>query len=147
MANKRLVVLISGNGTNLQAVIDACASKYLSCDVVGVISSKSDAYGIQRARRAHIPFETVCSRDFNGSRHDYDCRLLSTVKNYRPDLVVCAGFMRVLTSAFIDTYRGRLINLHPSLPGGLIGTDCIKRTWNLYNGIISPNEACWEGVS
>ena len=54
MANKRLVVLISGNGTNLQAVIDACASKYLSCDVVGVVSSKSDAYGIQRARRAHI---------------------------------------------------------------------------------------------
>ena len=49
---------------------------YLSCDVVGVVSSKSDAYGIQRARRAHIPFETVCSRDFNGSRHDYDCRLL-----------------------------------------------------------------------
>lgn len=146
MANKRLVVLISGNGTNLQAVIDACASKYLSCDVVGVVSSKTDAYGIQRARRAHIPFETVCSRDFNGSRHDYDCRLLTTVKNYRPDLVVCAGFMRVLTSAFIDAYRGRLINLHPSLPGGLIGTDCIKRTWNLYNGIISPNEACWEGV-
>ena len=146
MANKRLVVLISGSGTNLQSVIDACASKYLSCDVVGVVSSKSDAYGIQRARRAHIPFETVCSRDFNGSRHDYDSRLLSTVKNYRPDLVVCAGFMRVLTNTFIDAYRGRLINLHPSLPGGLIGTDCIKRTWDLYHDKNPPNDETWHGV-
>ena len=146
MANKRLVVLISGNGTNLQAVIDACKSNYLSCDVVGVVSSKSDAYGIQRARRAHIPFETVCSRDFNGSRNDYDCRLLSTVKNYRPDFVVCAGFMRVLTTVFIDAYRGRLINLHPSLPGGLIGTDCIQRTWDLYHGKNPPNDEAWHHV-
>lgn len=109
-AKLAIVVLISGNGSNLQAIIDAG----LPVDIRAVISDKSDAYGLQRAMRAGIPTEVVLSRDYDG-RQAYDEGLLKVLRRYQPELIVCAGFMRILGANVVDAYEGRIINIHPSL--------------------------------
>ncbi len=110
----RIVVLISGSGTNLQAIIDACKSVDYPGDVVGVIANKADAYGLTRAQLANIGNEALSHRDFE-SRELYDQALVKTIDNYQPDLIVLAGFMRILTPEFVQHYQGRLLNIHPSL--------------------------------
>ncbi|MGL5358819.1 MAG: phosphoribosylglycinamide formyltransferase [Shewanella sp.] len=109
----RVVVLISGNGTNLQAIIDGCDDNLLA-DVVGVISNKPDAYGLIRAHHSEI--DTSCVIAHRGeSRAQYDARLMAVIERYQPDLIVLAGFMRILTDDFVNHYIGRIINIHPSL--------------------------------
>lgn len=109
----RVVVLISGNGSNLQAVIDGCDDN-LQAEVVGVISNKPDAYGLIRAHHSEI--DTSCVIAHSGeSRSDYDARLMATIEKYQPDLIVLAGFMRILTNDFVNRYLGCMINIHPSL--------------------------------
>ncbi len=110
----RIVVLISGGGTNLQAIIDACKLENFGGDVVAVVSNKADAYGLTRAENANIATVVLSHKDFD-SREDYDSALIAQINNYQPDLVVLAGFMRILTPNFVQTYQGRLINIHPSL--------------------------------
>ena len=112
--SSRIVVLISGSGTNLQAIIDACKSSEYPGEVVGVISNKADAYGLTRAQNADIPVSTLSHKDFD-SREAYDLSLIDTIDQYKPDVVVLAGFMRILTPAFVQHYLGRLLNIHPSL--------------------------------
>ena len=112
--SSRIVVLISGGGTNLQAIIDACKSPEYLGEVVGVISNKADAYGLTRAQNADIPVSTLSHKDFD-SREAYDLSLIDTIDQYKPDVVVLAGFMRILTPAFVQHYLGRLLNIHPSL--------------------------------
>ncbi|MAG76022.1 MAG: phosphoribosylglycinamide formyltransferase [Colwelliaceae bacterium] len=112
--SSRIVVLISGGGTNLQAIIDACKSSEYPGEVVGVISNKADAYGLTRAQNADIPVSTLSHKDFD-SREAYDLSLIDTIDQYKPDVVVLAGFMRILTPAFVQHYLGRLLNIHPSL--------------------------------
>lgn len=113
MSSCRVVVLISGNGSNLQAIIDACDDN-LQADVVGVVSNKPDAYGLVRAHHGEI--DTSCVIAYKGeARGDYDTRLHAAIEKYQPDLVVLAGFMRILTPEFVDYYQGRMINIHPSL--------------------------------
>jgi phosphoribosylglycinamide formyltransferase-1 len=107
---KRIVVLISGNGSNLQAIIDASIDADIGC----VISNRPDAFGLERARRAGIPTVTIDHRAF-ASREAFDAELMRAIDAQRPDLVVLAGFMRILTREFVTHYRGRLINIHPSL--------------------------------
>ncbi|MCH2057785.1 MAG: phosphoribosylglycinamide formyltransferase [Thalassotalea sp.] len=114
MMSSRIVVLISGGGTNLQAIIDACKSPEYLGEVVGVISNKADAYGLTRAQNADIPVSTLSHKDFD-SREAYDLSLIDTIDQYKPDVVVLAGFMRILTPAFVQHYLGRLLNIHPSL--------------------------------
>lgn len=110
----RIVVLISGSGSNLQSIIDACASGTIGGEVVGVISNRADAYGLQRARRAGIPTE-VLEHGAYPDRESFDQALAKQIDRYNPELVVLAGFMRILTSDFVRHYAGRMLNIHPSL--------------------------------
>ena len=121
-----LVVLISGNGSNLQAIIDAIAAGEIPAQIRAVISNNPDAYGLERARRAGIPVEVVDHRDFP-DRESYDRALQAVIDRYRPDLVVLAGFMRILTPAFVEHYAGRMLNSHPSLLPRYQGLDTHRR--------------------
>ena len=112
-ASCRVVVLISGNGSNLQAILDGCDDN-LNADVVGVISNKPDAYGLIRAHHSEV--DTSCVIAHKGeSREDYDARLSIAIEKYQPDLIVLAGFMRILSDNFVSKYLGKMINIHPSL--------------------------------
>ena len=108
----RVVVLLSGSGSNLQALIDTQASS--SYEIVAVISNKQDAFGLQRAAKHEIATETLSHRDF-ASRESFDSKLAKLVDSFKPDLVVLAGFMRILTAPFVALFAGRLVNIHPSL--------------------------------
>lgn len=110
----RIVVLISGNGSNLQAIIDAIDAKQISAEVVAVVSNKADALGLQRARSANIPTQVLSYTDFN-DRQKYDQALMACIDQYQPQLIVLAGFMRILTDRFVNHYLGRMLNIHPSL--------------------------------
>lgn len=128
-ARSRLVVLVSGNGTNLQAVLDACASGEIPAEVVAVVSDQSGAYALQRAADAGVPSVHIGRHD-GEARADYDARLADVVAGFGPDLVVLAGWMRILTNAFLGWFPGRVINLHPARPGELPGTHAIERAWH-----------------
>ncbi len=132
MAEKaRLVVLISGSGTNLQAILDACASGSLPADVAAVVSNKSDAFGLERARRAGVP-AVAKPRPKDQDRREYDSQLADLVASYHPDWVILAGWMRVLTSNFLNRFPSRVINLHPALPGTFPGTHAIERAFDAF---------------
>lgn len=112
--SSRIVVLISGSGTNLQAIIDACESADYPGSVVGVVSNKSDAYGLTRAQNANIETVSLSHKDFE-SRECYDKALVTKIDQFTPDFIILAGFMRILTPAFVQHYQGQLLNIHPSL--------------------------------
>jgi formyltetrahydrofolate-dependent phosphoribosylglycinamide formyltransferase len=127
----RLVVLISGSGTNLQAILDACASGRLDASVVSVLSNKAEACGLERARLAgveaiHFPVGA------GEARTDYDARLAALVRSRQPDYVILAGWMRLLTGAFLGCFPGRVVNLHPALPGTFPGTHAIQRAFEAF---------------
>lgn len=128
-ARSRLVVLVSGNGTNLQAVLDACATGQIPAEVVAVVSDRSGAYALERAADAGVPSVHIGRHD-GELRADYDARLADVVAGFAPDLVVLAGWMRILTNAFLGWFPGRVINLHPARPGELPGTNAIERAWH-----------------
>ena len=111
---KRILVLISGNGSNLQTLLDHCASGKVAGEVVGVISNKADAYGLVRAREAGVVTAILAQQQF-ASRAEYDVALLALMDDYQPDLVVLAGFMRILSADLVRHFAGRMINIHPSL--------------------------------
>lgn len=129
MPGSRLVVLASGDGTNLQAVIDACAGGRLPAAVVAVVSDQADAHALARAGSAGIPAVHV-GRHGGEARGDYDARLADVVAGFGPDLVVLAGWMRILTMSFLGWFPGKVVNLHPALPGELPGTHAIERAWH-----------------
>lgn len=110
----RVVVLLSGRGSNLQAIIDAARAGELPVTLSAVISNRPDAHGLDYARVAGIPTDVVDHRGFP-DRETFDRVLTERIDQHQPDLVVLAGFMRVLGRDFIDHYAGRLINIHPSL--------------------------------
>lgn len=114
MQKIRVVVLISGSGSNLQALIDACAQPDYPADVVAVISNKAEAYGLTRAQNSGIATDVLDHRSFS-SREAFDAALRELIDGYSPDLVVLAGFMRILTPEFVIHYLGRMLNIHPSL--------------------------------
>ncbi|MCW8899768.1 MAG: phosphoribosylglycinamide formyltransferase [Gammaproteobacteria bacterium] len=110
----RLVVLISGNGSNLQAIIDDINNNNLPAQIVAVISNKADAYGLQRAKKAGIEQRVLSHRDFS-DRTQYDQALKELIDEYQPDLVILAGFMRILSNEFVEHYLNKIMNIHPSL--------------------------------
>ncbi|WP_343818638.1 phosphoribosylglycinamide formyltransferase [Colwellia asteriadis] len=114
MMSSRIVVLISGSGTNLQAIIDACATADYPGEIVGVLSNKADAYGLTRAENANINTVALSHKDF-ASREAYDLELIKRIDAFTPDVIVLAGFMRILTPAFVQHFQGKLLNIHPSL--------------------------------
>ena len=109
----RLVVLISGSGSNLQAIIDAAANG-LPVEIRAVISNRPGVFGLQRAEQAGIPTEVLDHKDYP-QREAYDHALKSLIDTYQPELVILAGFMRILTPEFVRHYAGRMFNIHPSL--------------------------------
>ncbi len=110
----RVVVLISGSGSNLQALIDGAADKSLPIDLVAVISNRPEVMGLERAAKANIPAEVLDHKAF-ADRESFDQALMAKIDSYQPDLVVLAGFMRILTPEFTQHYLGRMFNIHPSL--------------------------------
>lgn len=110
----RIGALVSGSGSNLQAIIDAVESGQSDGEMVVVISSKSEAYALERARQHGIPTETVLYEDFN-SRREFSRRIAGVLTEYRVGLVCFAGFMRILDPVFFEHYHGDAINIHPAL--------------------------------
>lgn len=122
----RIVVLISGNGSNLQALIDTCGQAGFRARIVGVISNKPEAFGLQRAAAANITTAVIDHLDYP-DRDSYDQALAAQIDAFEPDLVVLAGFMRILTDAFVRHYSGRLLNIHPSLLPAYKGLNTHRR--------------------
>ena len=128
MDRPRIVVLASGSGSNLQAVLDACRVDTIHADVAGVVSDRIDAYALVRADDAGVDTELVVAHA-DEDRRAYDARLAGAVASFEPDWVVLAGWMRLLTMDFLGHFPGTVLNLHPALPGELPGTRAIERAW------------------
>lgn len=111
---KNIVVLVSGSGSNLQAIMDACEQQKINGTIKAVLSNRADAFGLERAREAGIPAFSLLPRDY-ASREDFDSQLITEIDAWNPDVVVLAGYMRILSPAFVTHYSGRLLNIHPSL--------------------------------
>lgn len=124
----RVVVLISGNGSNLQALLDACRSGNLPAQVVAVFSNKAEAFGLERARQAGLPALALLPAK-DQERSAYDAALGEAVAQYRPDWIVLAGWMRILSANFLKLFPQQVINLHPALPGAFPGTHAIERAY------------------
>lgn len=109
----RVAVLISGNGSNLQAMIDAIADG-MPAEIRVVISDHEDAYGLERAKRADIATEVLTAKAFPNKKA-YDAALRECLENYQPELIILAGFMRILGADFVNHFKNKIINVHPSL--------------------------------
>ena len=122
----RLVVLASGNGSNLQAVLDASAERRLPATVVAVVSNKPDSAALLRGTDAGVPAVAVTPRR-GEPRTEYDARLADVVSGFDPDWIVLAGWMRLLSMSFLGWFPNMVVNLHPALPGELPGVDSVAR--------------------
>jgi formyltetrahydrofolate-dependent phosphoribosylglycinamide formyltransferase len=141
----RLVVFVSGSGTNLQALLDATADGRLAAQVVLVVSNRQNAYGLVRAELAGVEtlyFPLKPYSEAGRSRQEYDADLAGRVAAYEPDLIVLAGWMHVLSPAFLKRYPARVINLHPALPGAFPGTGAIERAYNAYRRGALSHSGC-----
>ncbi|MBI3222355.1 MAG: phosphoribosylglycinamide formyltransferase [Nitrosomonadales bacterium] len=125
---KNIVILISGRGSNMQALLEA----HLPCRIAAVISNRADAQGLEIARTHGVPTAVVSHRDYP-DREAFDIALAGTIDAYHADFVVLAGFMRILTEGFVTRYRGRLINIHPSLLPSYGGLNTHARA--LHDGV------------
>lgn len=121
----RLVVLVSGTGTLLQALLDAAAVPSYGARVVAVVADRPDPPALERARAAGVAAEVVSYRD-HGERSAWDASLAAVVGSHRPDLVVCAGFMRILGPAFLERFGSRTLNTHPALLPSFPGTHAVR---------------------
>ena len=146
----RLVVLISGGGSNLQALLDACAAGVLPAQVVAVVSNKPGVLGLERARNAGVPavvLEPAAYPDHLGGRGAFDTALADLVAGWQPDWVVLAGWMRLLSMAFLSRFPGRVVNLHPAQPGAFPGVHAIERAFHAYRvGEITETGVMVHGV-
>ena len=123
-------MLISGNGSNLQAIIDACEAGDLAAEIALVLSHKADVYGLERARRHGIPWQVL---PLGGeARSAYDQRLAETVAAQQPDYIVLAGWLRLLTMNFLQHFPHKVVNLHPALPGAFAGLHAIERSYQAF---------------
>lgn len=129
-----LAVLISGNGSNLQAIIDAIQNKTLDASIKLVISNRADTRGLKRAEAAGIPTLLIEHTQYS-SREEFDQAMLDALKTCQPDLVVLAGFMRILSAQFVSALSGKLINIHPSLLPLYKGTQTHKRALEAHDSV------------
>lgn len=112
---KNIVVLISGSGSNLQAIIDACSAGLIkNSQITAVISNKENAYGLERARNANIEAIHIAPNQY-ADREQYDEALADCIEQFKPDVVILAGFMRILSADFVRRFKGKMLNIHPSL--------------------------------
>jgi formyltetrahydrofolate-dependent phosphoribosylglycinamide formyltransferase len=131
----RVAVLISGSGTNLQALIDASRDNILNAEIVLVVSNRIAAFGLTRAKNAGIEtlyFPLKPYRDAGRAREEYDADLASSIAVFKPDLLVCAGWMHIDSGALIERFPGRIINLHPALPGEFPGAHGIEDAFKAW---------------
>lgn len=141
----RVIVLISGSGTNLQAIIDATRSGRLRAELPLVVSNRRTAYGLVRAQKAGIPtryFPLRPYREAGKTREAYDVDLGRLLQGYRPDLIVLAGWMHILSAAFLEMFPQKVINLHPALPGQFAGVNAIERTFEAYRAQKAQHGGC-----
>ncbi|CAN5837196.1 phosphoribosylglycinamide formyltransferase [soil metagenome] len=141
----RLIVFISGSGTNLQAILDAISAGTLIAQVVLVISNRKQAYGLVRAAQAEIPTLYAPLKpytDAGKSRALYDADLAEKISTYQPDLLILAGWMHIFSPAFLDQFAGRIINLHPALPDMLPGKDVIELAYQLFQAGKITQSGC-----
>lgn len=127
-----LVILISGRGSNFQAILDQSQAGQLPVEIRAVISNRSQAQGLERARRADLKAHVLDHHQYP-HREAFDQALMRLIDSYAPKLIVLAGFMRILTPGFIGHYRGRLLNIHPSLLPDFPGLDTHRRA--LHAGV------------
>lgn len=127
----RLVVLISGGGSNLQAILDACRAGKLDAEVAAVISNRPEAYGLERARLANVPALALPKRK-EVDRLAYDRALADQAAAFQPDWIVLAGWLRLLSMEFLGRFTGRVVNIHPALPGAFPGLDAIQRAYEAW---------------
>ena len=125
----RIAVLVSGNGSNLQALIDAQHGKQLSGQIVGVLSNKADAYALRRAEDANIATAVISHKDFP-NRESFDVAMHQQLLAWQVDLVILAGFMRILTPEFVSKWQGKMLNIHPSLLPFYKGMNTHQRVLN-----------------
>ena len=137
MSNFNVAVLISGNGSNLQAIIDKFQKDEL-VNVCCVVSNKKDAYGLVRAEKAKIDHYFIDNKNFS-SREEFEQALINILNKYEPDLVVLAGFMRILSELFVNKYKNKLINIHPSLLPKYKGLDTHRK--------VLENQDDYHGVT
>ncbi|PKL06743.1 MAG: phosphoribosylglycinamide formyltransferase [Spirochaetae bacterium HGW-Spirochaetae-9] len=131
----RFVVMVSGNGTNLQVLVDAVGNGTVEASIVLVIASNIEAYALKRAEAAGIPTLAMPYRRDPTlgnveSRRVYDRRIAELILPYKPDYIFLLGWMRVLSGEFIKRFPGKILNLHPALPGAFPGTHAIERAWD-----------------
>ena len=137
MSNFNVAVLISGNGSNLQAIIDKFQKDEL-VNVSCVVSNKKDAYGLVRAEKAKIDHYFIDNKNFS-SREEFEQAVINILDKYEPDLVVLAGFMRILSELFVNKYKNKLINIHPSLLPKYKGLDTHRK--------VLENQDDYHGVT
>ena len=133
----KIAVLISGNGSNLEALIDACKKNVINGSVDIIISNNPDAYGIQRAKNHSINYKIIDNNRFE-TREDFDRALVDELKDSNPDLIVLAGFMRILTTVMIEAFKNKIINIHPSLLPKYPGLDThnsVLKNGDLEHGV------------
>jgi phosphoribosylglycinamide formyltransferase 1 len=129
LSRRRLVILASGEGTNLQAILRGCSHNEIHADVVAVLSNLEHAGALQRARRENIPGHYLEPRQFRKDRRAYDRALAELAAEHQPDFVVLSGWMRILSSDFLDRFPEMVINLHPARPNELPGINSIERAF------------------
>lgn len=131
----KLVVLISGSGSNLQALIDAIEDNSLNAEILRVISNRKQAYGLERAENHNIPTTTVALKPYKTDgrgREQFDLDLAQTINGIAPDLIVLAGWMHILSESFLNTVDVDVINLHPALPNMFAGVNAIERAYEAF---------------
>lgn len=130
---KNIVILISGRGSNMQAIVNACQQEGWPARIAAVISNTAEAYGIAWAQERGLTTEVLSHRDFK-DRQEFDLGLARLIDSYHPDLVVLAGFMRILGADFVCHYERRLMNIHPSLLPAFTGLETHQRA--LSSGVL-----------
>ena len=133
----KIAVLISGNGSNLEALIDACKKNLINGSVEIIISNNPDAYGIERAKNHLINYKIIDNNRFK-TREDFDRALVEELQDSNPDLIVLAGFMRILTPVMIEAFKNKIINIHPSLLPKYPGLDThnsVVKNGDLKHGV------------
>ena len=146
----RLVILISGSGSNLQAILDAVAAGRIPAVPSLVVSNRKNAYGLVRAENAGVPtayFPFKPYRDAGKLREEYDADLAGLIRQYHPDLIILAGWMHILSAAFLNHFPNKVINLHPALPGQFAGTHAIQRAYEAYQRGEIAHTGCMVHVT
>ncbi|MFK7804864.1 MAG: phosphoribosylglycinamide formyltransferase [Anaerolineae bacterium] len=144
----KIVVLVSGSGSNLQAIIDSIGAGELKAEIAAVVSNKKAAFGLERAKNADIPAVYFPYKPFKEQgREAYDQALAKKVASFEPDLIVLAGWMRIFTPAFLNQFPNQVINLHPALPGTYIGANGVDWAWDSFKAGKISKTGCMVHVA